>query len=170
MTLKTNITKLNYHHPTHLNTLTMLNINRPNITNLAQSTLTFMRFKRQSTQANQLNASTQKIVNQLSVLSASRKQPQLLKLCNEDLIKHRTIMNAWKLIQRKKFQRQQHQLDLQYKSIRNAMEDLKQTSPALYEMANAKSKLKFTTFPIEMRVPTDYPPTKPWVHAYSPKK
>ncbi|CAL1194160.1 unnamed protein product [Candida parapsilosis] len=147
----------------------MFNTTRSAITNLAQVSLTLIRFKRQSTTANQLNASTQKIVNQLSVLSASRKQPQLLKLCNEDLIKHRTIMNAWKLIQRKK-QQKQHQLDLQYKSIRNAMEDLKSTSPALFEMANAKSKLKFTTFPIEMRVPTDYPPTKPWVHAYSPKK
>ena len=79
-------------------------------------------------------------------------------------------MNAWKLLQRKKHQKQQHQLDLQYKSIRNAMEDLKETSPALFEMANAKTKLRFTTFPIEMRVPTDYPPTKPWVHAFSPKK
>ncbi|KAI5950398.1 hypothetical protein CANMA_005326 [Candida margitis] len=148
----------------------MFSISRSRIANLAQSTLTFMRFKRQSTGANQLNASTQKIVNQLSVLSASRKQPQLLRLCNEDLIKHRTIMNAWKLLQRKKQQKQQHQLNLQYKSIRNAMEDLKQTSPALFEMANAKTKLKFTTFPIEMRVPTDYPPTKPWVYAYSPKK
>ncbi|KAI5957956.1 hypothetical protein KGF57_002764 [Candida theae] len=148
----------------------MFTKSKASITSLAQGALTFVRFKRQSTGANQLNASTQKIVNQLSVLSASRKQPQLLKLCNEDLIKHRTIMNAWKLLQRKKQQKQQHQLDLQYKSIRNAMEDLKQTSPELFEMANAKSKLRFTTFPIEMRVPTDYPPTKPWVYAYSSKK
>ena len=67
----------------------MFNTTRSAITNLAQVSLTLIRFKRQSTTANQLNASTQKIVNQLSVLSASRKQPQLLKLCNEDLIKHR---------------------------------------------------------------------------------
>ncbi|KAI5964836.1 uncharacterized protein KGF55_001906 [Candida pseudojiufengensis] len=145
-----------------------LPLNRPQNT-ISLTQIVFQRFKRQAA-SNQLNSSTQKIVNQLSVLSASRKQPRLIQLCNEDLIKHRTIMNAWKLVQRKKQQRKDHQLSLQYKSIHNAMESLKNESSELFEAANKKSKLKFTTFPIEMRVPTDYPPNKPWVYAYSPKK
>ncbi|KAI5951576.1 hypothetical protein KGF54_004650 [Candida jiufengensis] len=146
----------------------MLPINKPqNTINLAQKV--FQRFKRQAA-TNQLNSSTQKIVNQLSVLSASRKQSRLIQLCNEDLIKHRTIMNAWKLLKRKQQQRKDHQLSLQYKSIYNAMESLKNESPELFDAANTKSKLKFTTFPIEMRVPTEYPPNKPWVYAYNPKK
>ncbi|KAK6459135.1 mitochondrial 54S ribosomal protein YmL28 [Scheffersomyces xylosifermentans] len=125
---------------------------------------TFVRGKRQSTQS----ASTKKVVNQLSALSASRKQPKLLNLCNEDLIKHRTIVNAWKMFKRREEQRRHNQLKKQYKSIYNAMEDLKQTSPKLFELANAKEEGK--RFPLEMRVPTDFPPTQPWVYNYSPKK
>lgn len=112
-----------------------------------------------------LNASTQKVVNQLSALSASRKQPKLLNLCNEDLIKHQTIVNAWKLFQRKKKASRTSQLRKQYLSIRNAMEDLKQTSPELYEAANHPEPAK--RFPLEMRAPTDYPPNQAWVYNYS---
>ncbi|KAI3406844.2 hypothetical protein KGF56_000450 [Candida oxycetoniae] len=142
----------------------------------------FARFKRQSARNEQvpLSSATQKIVNQLSVLSASRKQPKLLRLCNEDLIKHRTIMNAWKLFKQKQQQKQTEQLRLQYESIYNAMEDLKMTSPELFKAAgggkvelepnSAKNSKKFTTFPLEMRVPTDYPPNKPWIYAYTPPK
>ncbi|ABN64662.1 predicted protein [Scheffersomyces stipitis CBS 6054] len=123
----------------------------------------FVRGKRQSNQS----ASTKKVVNQLSALSASRKQPKLLNLCNEDLIKHKTIVNAWNLFKRKVQQRKHLQLKKQYKSIYNAMEDLKQTSPKLFELANAQQEGK--RFPLEMRIPTDYPPTQPWVYNYSPK-
>lgn len=114
----------------------------------------------------QVNDATQKIVNQLSVLSASKKQPKLLKFCPEDIIKHRTIMNAWKLVKRRKQQKQQEQLAKQYNSIYNAMEDLKNSRPDLYEIANSKEK-RFR-FPLEMRVPTEYPPNDPWVYDYSP--
>lgn len=131
-----------------------------------------------------LNLSTQKIVNQLSALSASRKQPRLLKLCNEDFIKHKTIMNAWKLYKQKKDQKRETQLLLQYKSIYNAMEDLKATSPELFEAAGGEgpefeshaeatslnASKNFTKFPIEMRIPTDYPPNKPWIHSFKPKR
>lgn len=127
----------------------------------------FVRGKRQATE---LNIATQKIVNQLSVLSASRKQPKLLKLCNEDFIKHKTIMNAWKLLQRRRITQQSEKLSKQYKSIVNAMEDLKQTSPELFEAANAKNPKRFTTFPIEMRVPTEYPPNKPWTYNFVPSR
>ncbi|EER32740.1 conserved hypothetical protein [Candida tropicalis MYA-3404] len=117
-----------------------------------------------------LNVATQKIVNQLSVLSASRKQPKLLRLCKEDIIKHKTIMNAWKLLKRRRVTKQMDQLSKQYNSIQNAMEDLKTTSPQLYQAANAKDNKRFTTFPIEMRVPTDFPPNKPWIYNYAPKR
>lgn len=124
---------------------------------------TFVRGKKKTT----LSASTQKVVNQLSALSASRKQPKLLNLCSEDLIKHKTITNAWKLYQRKQQQKRTEQLNKQYESIYNAMEDLKQHSPQLYEHANAVEKKK--RFPLEMRVPTEYPANSPWTYNYSPK-
>ncbi|KAL6453232.1 MRPL28 54S ribosomal protein L28 [Candida maltosa Xu316] len=116
---------------------------------------TFVRGKKQATE---VNVATQKIVNQLSVLSA------------KDVIKHRTIMNAWKLVQRRRISKQAQQLQKQYESIKTAMDDLKATSPELFKVANAKHPKHFTTFPIEMRVPTDFPPNKPWIYNYDPRK
>lgn len=107
--------------------------------------------------------STQKVVNQLSALSASRKQPKLLKLCAEDLIKHKSIVNAWKIFTRKQQQRQLEQLEKQYDSIKTAMDELKELSPSLYEAANAKDTRRF---PLQLRVPTDYPANKPWVYDF----
>lgn len=121
---------------------------------------TFIRTKKKST----LSPSTQKVVNQLSALSASRKQPKLLNLCNEDLVKHRTIQNAWNLYVRKKLQKQDLQLEKQYNSIVNAMTDLKETNPTLFEFANKRENKK--RFPLEMRVPTDYPSNQIWVYNY----
>lgn len=111
-----------------------------------------------------VNAPTQRVVNQLLALSASRKQPKLLKLCREDLIKHRTITNAWKVFQRRKEERRREQLEQQYESIRTAMETLKQTSPELYAAASKRDKK--VRFPLELRVPTDYPANSPWVYNY----
>lgn len=125
---------------------------------------TFVRGKKKTT----LSPSTQKVVNQLSALSASRKQPKLINLCKEDLIKHLTITNAWKVYQRKKQEKKTAQLKKQYESIYNAMEDLKVSSPELFEAANAPERKK--RFPLEMRVPTEYPANKPWVYNYAPTK
>lgn len=120
---------------------------------------TFVRGKKKSV----VNPSTQKVVNQLSAISASRKQPKLIKLCPEDLIKHKTITNAWNLFQRKKEDRRHTQLVKQYSSIRHAMEELKEVSPELYAAANVKERKRF---PLELRVPTEYPANSPWVYNY----
>lgn len=118
----------------------------------------FVRFKSISN----TNASTQKVVNQLSALSASRKQPKLIKLSAQDLIKHQTIQNAWKLYSGKKVRENQKMLKEQYVSVQNAMEELKQF-PELFE--GAKDDIK-APFPLEMRIPTDFPPNKPWIYNY----
>lgn len=112
-----------------------------------------------------VNASTQKVVGQLLALSASRKQPKLIRLCSEDLIKHRTIMNAWKIFQRHRALKRESQLEKQYNSTVNAMNDLQATSPELFEMANSATPV--TRYPLDMRVPTDFPPNKPWVYNYA---
>lgn len=125
---------------------------------------TFVRGKKKQA----MTLSTQKVANQLSALSANKKQPKLLKLCNEDLIKHRTITNAWKLYQQKVQTKRSSQLQKQYESIKSAMDDLKETSPQLFEHANTKEEGK--RFPLEMRVPTDFPANLPWVYNYEPKK
>lgn len=112
-----------------------------------------------------ISPSTQKVVNQLSALSASRKQPKVLNLCQEDIIKHRTIVNAWKSYKAKKQYLKRVQMQKQFESIQNAMEDLKETSPELYELAN---KQETKRWPLQMRVPTDFPANKPWVYDYAP--
>lgn len=114
---------------------------------------------------NSINASTQRVVNQLSALSASKKQPKLLSLCKEDLVKHKTITNAWNVYQRRVVHLRQQQLKAQYNSIKTAMEDLKQTSPQLFELAAKPEKRK--RFPLDLRMPTEFPPNKPWVYNYS---
>ncbi|ODV80968.1 uncharacterized protein CANTADRAFT_339126 [Suhomyces tanzawaensis NRRL Y-17324] len=133
------------------------------VASVAATSKIFIRGKQKAA----MTPSTQRIVNQLSALSASRKQPKLLSLCNEDLIKNRTITNAWNVYKRKLFQKRDEQFEKQYNSIKNAMEDLKQTSPELFELANAKEQKRF---PLEMRIPTDFPPNQPWVYNYAPKK
>lgn len=121
---------------------------------------TFIRGKKTSV----VTGSTQRVVNQLSALSASRKQPKLLKLNQEDLIKHNTIQNAWQSYSRKSHNKRQDQLQKQYDSIYNAMETLKNLSPNLYESANKQETKNF--YPLNLRVPTDYPPNDPWVYNY----
>lgn len=111
---------------------------------------------------------TQRIVNQLSALSASRKQPKLLSLSKEDLVKHKTIMNAWALYQRNVKRQTSAKLEKQHESIKNAMEDLKVNEPELFAKANEKQTDKL--FPLEMRVPTDFPAKQPWVYNFTPKE
>ncbi|EHN02865.1 Mrpl28p [Saccharomyces cerevisiae x Saccharomyces kudriavzevii VIN7] len=93
-------------------------------------------------------------------MSASRKQPKLLKLSREDLIKHQTIERCWSLYQQQQRDRRNTQLELQFKSIQGAMSLLQELSPLLFEAANASEKGK--RFPMEMKVPTDFPPDTPW--------
>ena len=41
-----------------------------------------------------MSQGTQRVVGQLSVMSAARKQPLRLKLTNEDLVRHQVVHNA----------------------------------------------------------------------------
>lgn len=135
-------------------------------TNLISVAKSFVRGKKvQNKKQGVNNASTQRVVNQLSALSASKKQPKLIKLCPEDLIKHKTITNAWKIFQRRQREREHETLVKQHESIYNAMEELKKVSPDLFQAAQKKER-KF--FPLEFRVPTDYPARNPW--SYEVKK
>lgn len=109
-----------------------------------------------------VNAATQKVVNQLSALSASRKQPKLLLLCAEDLVKHKAITNAWKIFTRKADHKRQQQLEKQFASIKQAMDEIEQASPELYSAALKPQK----RFPLELRVPTQYPANQPWTYNF----
>ncbi|EJS42165.1 mrpl28p [Saccharomyces arboricola H-6] len=119
----------------------------------------FIRNKRTKSKS-ALSPLAQRVVTQLSVMSASRKQPKLLKLSREDLIKHQTIEKCWSIYQQQQRERRNTQLELQYKSMQGAMSLLHELSPRLFEAANVSERGK--RFPMEMKVPTDFPPDTPW--------
>ncbi|CCE89781.1 mitochondrial 54S ribosomal protein mL40 TDEL_0A04490 [Torulaspora delbrueckii] len=114
-----------------------------------------------------LPPAAQRVVTQLSVMSASRKQPKLLKLSREDLIKHQTIQRCWSTYQAELRVERNEQLKLQYKSTKNAMDLLEQLDPELFEAANAPEHGK--RFPLELKVPTEFPPSKIWYGEYKKK-
>ncbi|SSD59244.1 related to 54S ribosomal protein L28, mitochondrial [Saccharomycodes ludwigii] len=145
-------------------------------TNTAISTTstTFIRGKRTSSKkkTSTLSPAAQRAVTQLSVLSASRKQPKLLKLCNEDLIKHQTIQTCWSEYQKSLREERANRLELQYEAMNEAMELLQEIAPDLYALANEgdeSNASKKKRFPLEIRVPTDYPPSNIWYYDYKPE-
>ncbi|CAH01720.1 mitochondrial 54S ribosomal protein mL40 [Kluyveromyces lactis] len=139
---------------------------RKNALKVVQPSLNFVRGKRTKSKGG-LNPQAQRIITQLSVMSASRKQPKLLKLSREDLIKHDMIQACWAQYQRELREKRTNLLKLQYENIEEAMNLLEQVDPELYEMANAEESGK--RVPLELRVPTQYPPNNVWYYDYKKK-
>ncbi|SMN20974.1 similar to Saccharomyces cerevisiae YDR462W MRPL28 Mitochondrial ribosomal protein of the large subunit [Maudiozyma saulgeensis] len=139
--------------------------NQKNIMTSWVKSLNQVRYKRtKSKGSSSITPQTQRIITQLSVLSARKKQPKMLKLSKEDLIKHQTIQTAWNTYQDILQNERQTMLKLQYNKMDEAMTILKDISPKLYNQANIDESGK--VFPMEMRVPTDYPPRKLWYYDY----
>ncbi|KAG7692965.1 hypothetical protein KL930_004314 [Ogataea haglerorum] len=115
-----------------------------------------------------LDPAAQRVVTQLSVISATRKMPKMLKLSREDFVKHLTVMRAWAVMRKEKKQAEEAQLKQQYESIKEANEDLKHVSQKLFEAANELEIGK--RFPLELRVPTEYPSRTGWFYDYIPRK
>ncbi|CCH60009.1 hypothetical protein TBLA_0C01960 [Henningerozyma blattae CBS 6284] len=127
----------------------------------------FVRFKRtQPATAAILHA--QKMATQLSVITASRKAPRLLKLRPEDLIRHQTVTKAWSLFQAEERAEQEAQLRNQYQSTLDAVELLQKISPRLYKSVTTPDN-NITVFPRGgLRTPTEYPPTIVWRYQIKP--
>ena len=123
-----------------------------------------LRTKRTKAKGSSITPQTQRIITQLSVMSARKKQPRMLKLSQEDLVKHQTIQTAWKTYQDVKKHQRQELLKLQYQKMDEAMDLLQQSSSDVYKHANVDEQGK--VFPMELRVPTDYPPRKIWYYDY----
>lgn len=131
-----------------------------------------LRYKRTKAKSksngNGLSPQMQRVVTQLSVMSARKKQPKMLKLSQEDLIKHQTIETAWKIYRDQLNGARTLQLKRQYFAIQEAMNVLKDVNPTLFHEANVDESGKL--FPLEYRIPTDYPPREIWHYDYNPGK
>lgn len=77
-------------------------------------------------------------------------------------------MTAWSHLRKSRMQEQEKLWKNQYDSITKAMETLKNENSTLFEIANQHSYGK--RFPLEMRVPTEYPPRQIWFYEYFPEK
>ncbi|SCU88659.1 LAFA_0E13894g1_1 [Lachancea sp. 'fantastica'] len=151
----------------HSKPFAMVPNGRPAMKSLGNPVLQFVRGKRTKSKGT-LSPALQRAVTQLSVMSAGRKQPRMLKLSREDLVKHQTIQNCWALYQKELREKRNTQLRLQYKSTEQAMQLLEQLDPELFEAANASEAGK--RFPLELKVPTEFPPSKIWHYNYKPKQ
>lgn len=107
---------------------------------------------------------TQRVVTQLSVLSASRKQPKVLKLLKEDLVRHQVVSHAWSLIQKQKRESLAQRLDKQFEGMKQAMADLEEVNSYLFRSSNTSGQGR--RFSLEMRVPTEYPPNEVWNYKF----
>ncbi|SCU94306.1 LADA_0G07778g1_1 [Lachancea dasiensis] len=145
----------------------MLPVRQPTAKRTGQLVFQFVRGKRTKSKGT-LAPAIQRAVTQLSVMSAGRKQPKMLKLSQEDYIKHQTIQTCWAMYQKELRDKRNEQLRLQYKSTEAAMELLQKLDPELFEAANASEAGK--RFPLELKVPTEFPPKKIWYYNYKVKQ
>lgn len=113
-------------------------------------------------------ANIQRLVSQLSVYSARRKQPRRLKLTLEDLLRHNATTRAWAIYQGQKREAHSAQLKAQYEKIVEACEELEATDPYLAFEGIKRERGK--RFSLELRVPTETPPTVPWQESWEPAK
>ncbi|CCC67349.1 hypothetical protein NCAS_0A07910 [Naumovozyma castellii] len=162
-----------------LSNSTIMNVFRPAIKGPASVSassflLTSVRTKRttaKSSGTTGVSPQVQRVTTQLSVLSARKKQPKMLKLCPEDLIKHQTIENCWIQYQRDVRNRRSKTLEKQFKSIKTAMNTLQEVNPVLFKLASeaTTTATEERRFPLEYRIPTDFPPNKDkvWCHNYT---
>ncbi|AAS53834.1 AFR463Cp [Eremothecium gossypii ATCC 10895] len=111
-----------------------------------------------------LSPAAQRAATQLAVMTARKKQPRLLRLSPEDLVRHQTIQACWNDYQKTAREARSAQLREQYASVAAAMAELERLDAGLFRAASAPESGK--RFPLELRVPTDFPPTKLWHYEF----
>lgn len=109
------------------------------------------------------SAGTKRIVTQLSVLSASKKQPRLLKLSNSDIVRHQTVSNAWSVYQRQLRELLAEKLRKQHQALVASLDDLKQHHPQLYQATKYEKGQRGS---LELRAPAEYPADEVWNKNY----
>ncbi|KAJ1961233.1 hypothetical protein GGI12_003358 [Dipsacomyces acuminosporus] len=90
----------------------------------------------------------------------SEQPRQLPELSDEDMDRHQTILRAQAIYLREASAQRRAERERKFAAMERAYEALEKADPRLYEEACKKEAN--VTFPRQMRVPTETPPTKLW--------
>lgn len=111
----------------------------------------------------QKSSSDSKIDLLLRILYESPVQPSI-EFSEEELEKHEVIHRAWQLHERKKREKLNETLEKQYNKMKRACSELERTDKRLFRAAMLKKRYYF---PVEMRTPTETPPSQIWKYDWT---
>lgn len=98
------------------------------------------------------------------VLFEPVRREKTVTLEGELLEQHETIERAWKLHRMRQREQRERSLELQFRAMNVAMNELEKTSDRLFKGALVKSR--HITYPKQAKIPTETPSTQGWDHAY----
>lgn len=87
-----------------------------------------------------------------------------LEVSEEDQERHETIERAWKLVKMLERETRDAELERKFRAIREAMLELERTNDKLFRGALVRNR--HITFPRQMKIPTETPPTAGWDYNY----
>ncbi|KAI9340627.1 mitochondrial ribosomal protein L28-domain-containing protein [Pilaira anomala] len=98
------------------------------------------------------------------VLFEPASREKTITLEGEMLEQHETIERAWKLHRMRQREQRERSLELQFRAMNSAMNELEKTSDRLFKGALVKSR--HVTYPKQAKIPTETPSTQGWDYAY----
>lgn len=98
------------------------------------------------------------------VLFEPVRREKTITLEGELLEQHETIERAWKLHRMRQREQRERSLELQFRAMNVAMNELEKTSDRLFKGALVKSR--HITYPKQAKIPTETPSTQGWDYAY----
>ncbi|KAI7892485.1 uncharacterized protein EV154DRAFT_504600 [Mucor mucedo] len=98
------------------------------------------------------------------VLFEPVRREKTITLEGELLEQHETIERAWKLHRMRQREQRERSLELQFRAMNVAMNELEKTNDRLFKGALVKSR--HITYPKQAKIPTETPSTQGWDYAY----
>ncbi|KAG2207394.1 hypothetical protein INT47_006869 [Mucor saturninus] len=98
------------------------------------------------------------------VLFEPVRREKTISLEGELLEQHETIERAWKLHRMRQREQRERSLELQFRAMNVAMNELEKTNDRLFKGALVKSR--HITYPKQAKIPTETPSTQGWDYAY----
>ncbi|CAG8581027.1 1191_t:CDS:2 [Diversispora eburnea] len=93
--------------------------------------------------------------------------PEIPKMTEEDLERHKTIERAWKLFVRNRKEQQDDEMAAKYRMLNNANIELEKLPGRLFGQAQLGNKIAL--FPRQLKIPTVTPPLNGWNYDFTPR-